>query len=65
MLQDVLCKGIPYPSRSAEIIRITIIITAVTYVVFALRCVSRYMVARTIWWDDFALITAIVSSSKG
>jgi hypothetical protein len=64
LLQDDLCKGVPYPSRSAEIVRVTIIVTVVAYFIFALRCVSRYMVARTIWWDDWALTGAMVSFFK-
>ena len=61
ILQNDLCNGVPQPSRSGYTIRVTIIVTAFTYFIFALRCISRYMVARRIWWDDFALISAVVS----
>ena len=61
ILQNELCAGVPQPSRSSDIVRVTIIVTVLTYVTFALRCISRYMVARRIWWDDWALISAVVS----
>lgn len=61
ILQDDLCKGVPQPSRSHDIVRATIIVTIFTYFFFTLRCISRYMVARRLWWDDWCLISAVVS----
>jgi hypothetical protein len=61
ILQEQICKGVPQPSRADEIIRVAIAITVLTYFVFTLRVISRYMVCRRIWWDDWCLIAAVVS----
>ncbi|KAF4636815.1 hypothetical protein G7Y89_g1265 [Cudoniella acicularis] len=53
-----LCEGVPQQSRGPEIIRISIILMAVTFSVVALRCISRYLVVRKFWWDDGAIILA-------
>lgn len=58
--QNLICKGAPQQSRSAEVIRITIIISSVAFLVVILRLCSRYFVAK-IWWDDWAIIAAAVS----
>ncbi|KIM94076.1 hypothetical protein OIDMADRAFT_184520 [Oidiodendron maius Zn] len=57
--QNLICKGAPQQSRSAEVIRITIIISSVAFLVVILRLCSRYFVAK-IWWDDWAIIAAAV-----
>ncbi|KFY91660.1 hypothetical protein V498_05371 [Pseudogymnoascus sp. VKM F-4517 (FW-2822)] len=58
VLQNEICKGVPIPSRSAEIIRDVIIISAFTYVVIGLRFYSRALVTSTMWWDDWAIALA-------
>ena len=59
--QNLICEGIPQPSRSKEIIRVVIISTAITFPVIFLRMTSRYIVAG-IWWDDWVVVVAAVSS---
>lgn len=61
ILQEQLCKGIPQPSRGAEIRRISIILTVLASFAVTLRCASRYLVARKFWWDDWVIILAAVS----
>jgi hypothetical protein len=61
VLQNEICKGVPVPSRSAEIIRDVIIICAFTYVIVALRFYSRALVTTKLWWDDWAIALAAVS----
>lgn len=57
--QNLICKGIPQPSRSEEIVWVVIIITAITIPVIFLRIVSRHVTAQ-IWWDDwFVVVTAV------
>lgn len=58
--QDLICKGIPYPSRSEEIARTISIISAIGFVIVTLRLASRLLVTH-IWWDDWAIIAASVS----
>ncbi|OBT52452.1 hypothetical protein VE04_06915 [Pseudogymnoascus sp. 24MN13] len=62
VLQNEICKGVPIPSRSAEIIRDVIIISAFTYVMIGLRFYSRALVTSKMWWDDWAIALAAVSS---
>jgi hypothetical protein len=61
VLQNEICKGIPIASRSAEIIRGVIIISAFTYVIIGLRFYSRTLVTTKLWWDDWAIALAAVS----
>ncbi|KAH8594470.1 hypothetical protein B0O99DRAFT_672908 [Bisporella sp. PMI_857] len=57
---NLICNGVPQPSRSAELIRTTIIISALTFPTIALRLFSRYKLSR-IWVDDwFILASGIV-----
>ncbi|KFY05161.1 hypothetical protein O988_00212 [Pseudogymnoascus sp. VKM F-3808] len=58
VLQSEICKGVPIPSRSAEIIRDVIIISAFTYVIIGLRFYSRALVTSKMWWDDWAIALA-------
>ncbi|KFY95924.1 hypothetical protein V500_02609 [Pseudogymnoascus sp. VKM F-4518 (FW-2643)] len=58
VLQNEICKGVPIPSRSAEIIRDVIIISAFTYVIIGLRFYSRALVTSKMWWDDWAIALA-------
>lgn len=60
VLQNLVCKDIPYPSRGAEIIRIVIITTTFTLPIAILRLVSRYALGR-LWWDDWVVVVTIVS----
>ena len=57
---NLICKGIPQPSRSEEILWVVITITAITFPVIFLRMVSRYMVAQ-LWWDDWVVVVTAVS----
>ncbi|KFZ00133.1 hypothetical protein V500_01167 [Pseudogymnoascus sp. VKM F-4518 (FW-2643)] len=61
VLQNEICKGVPIPSRSAEIIRDVIIISAFTYVIIGLRFYSRALVTSKMWWDDWAIALAACS----
>jgi hypothetical protein len=56
--------GVPYPSRSSEIIRDITIIAAATFPIVALRFVSRGMVSNKIEWDDCAVVVAAVSLTE-
>ena len=58
-----MCKGVPQPSRGAEIIRVVIILTAIAFPVIFLRLFSRYVTA-WIWWDDWAIVAAGVSLNQ-
>ena len=58
--QSIICKGVPQPSRSTEIIRAIIILSAFAFPVILLRIFARRMVAE-IWWDDWVIIGAGVS----
>jgi hypothetical protein len=60
-LQNDICMGVPYPSRSREIIRDITIMAAVTFPVIMLRFVSRSMVSINIGWDDWAVAVGSVS----
>jgi hypothetical protein len=63
ILQKDICVGVPQPSRSAEIIRDTIIIAAVAFLVIFLRFLSRSLVSSRLWWDDWAVAFAAVGAS--
>ncbi|KAH8746684.1 hypothetical protein F5882DRAFT_446278, partial [Hyaloscypha sp. PMI_1271] len=54
-VQTDVCMGVPYPSRSWEIIRDITIMAGVTFPIAALRFVSRSMVSNKIGWDDWAV----------
>jgi hypothetical protein len=60
-LQNDVCKGVPQPSRSKEIIRDIIIMAAATFPVVILRFVSRRMVSNKIGLDDWAVAIGAVS----
>ncbi|KFY03620.1 hypothetical protein O988_01359 [Pseudogymnoascus sp. VKM F-3808] len=55
LLQTEICKGVPKDSRSAEIIRDVIIISAFSFVIVGLRFYSRALVTSQLWWDDWAI----------
>ncbi len=52
--------GVPYPSRSQELVRDIIIMTAVTFPVIILRFVSRSLVSNRLGLDDLAVAVAAV-----
>lgn len=64
ILQNGICYDIPQPSRSAEIIRDVIIISAITFPIIALRFVSRSLVSNRLWLDDWAVVVAAVRSPE-
>lgn len=52
-----ICKAVPQPSRSGDLIRAIIILSAFAFPIIILRIIARRMVAE-IWWDDWAIIGA-------
>ncbi|KAG4422199.1 hypothetical protein IFR04_004705 [Cadophora malorum] len=60
ILQDGICKGVPVPSRQAEVRRAAIILAAFTYPIIILRFVSRVIIARKVWWDDWSILACVV-----
>ncbi|CZS98261.1 uncharacterized protein RCO7_08933 [Rhynchosporium graminicola] len=60
ILQEEICKGIPQSSRQVEVRRAVIILAAFTYPIIILRFVSRIIVARKIWWDDWLILASVV-----
>jgi hypothetical protein len=64
VLQNVTCKDVPYPSRSRELIRDVIIITAVTFPVIIMRFISRSLVSNKIGLDDCAVVLAAVRAMQ-
>lgn len=56
--EKYICNGVPIESRSEEIVRNSIIIAAVTFPTIGLRFISRMMVARKLWWDDWVILGA-------
>lgn len=57
-VESVLCASYPKESRSSEVRRDAIILSAVTYPIVALRCFARWNVTRQIWYDDWAALVA-------
>ncbi|KFZ09540.1 hypothetical protein V502_08683 [Pseudogymnoascus sp. VKM F-4520 (FW-2644)] len=60
LLQTEICKDAPKESRSAEIIRDVIIISAFSFVIVGLRFYSRALVTSKLWWDDWAIALAAI-----
>ncbi|ELR04908.1 hypothetical protein VC83_02790 [Pseudogymnoascus destructans] len=58
LMQTQICNGTPKESRSAEVIRDVIIISAFTFVIIGLRFYSRALVASQLWWDDWTIAFA-------
>ncbi|PBP18828.1 hypothetical protein BUE80_DR010471 [Diplocarpon rosae] len=59
--QNHVCNGVPQPSRGPAILRSAILLAAFTYPVVILRFISRVIIARKVWWDDWTiLMTAIL-----
>ncbi|KIN00010.1 hypothetical protein OIDMADRAFT_181260 [Oidiodendron maius Zn] len=57
--QNLMCKGVPQPSRSAEISRIIIIISLLTFPTILLRLLSRWHTSQ-LCWDDWAMLASAV-----
>ncbi|KAK0105449.1 hypothetical protein ONS95_004184 [Cadophora gregata] len=60
ILQEGVCKGVPVPSRQAELRRAAIILAAFTYPIIVLRFISRVIIARKVWWDDWTILACVV-----
>lgn len=58
--QELICKGVPHPSRSKEIVRTILALTVLTYLFVGLRLISRCVVS-TLWWDDWLMILTAVN----
>ncbi|KAH8589850.1 hypothetical protein B0O99DRAFT_522425, partial [Bisporella sp. PMI_857] len=55
--QNVICKGIPQPSRSGAIVRVVVASTVIAIPIIVLRLFSRYTTSY-IWWDDWVIAGA-------
>lgn len=60
-LETSLCAAYPKESRSHEVKTIAIVLSVITFPVVALRCISRWMITRRLWWDDWTAVFATVS----
>ncbi|KFY73513.1 hypothetical protein V499_06413 [Pseudogymnoascus sp. VKM F-103] len=60
LMQTEICNGVPKESRSREIIRDVIIISAFTFVIIGLRFYSRALVTSQLWWDDWTIAFAAI-----
>ncbi|KAK2034473.1 integral membrane protein [Colletotrichum zoysiae] len=54
-----LCRGYPIEDRRHLIRIASIALPIVTFVIFLMRCLSRFMVARKLWWDDWTALMAM------
>ncbi|WQF86882.1 Putative extracellular membrane protein, CFEM [Colletotrichum destructivum] len=59
-LETSLCAAYPKESRSHEVKTIAIALSVITFPVVALRCISRWMITRRLWWDDWTAVFATV-----
>nr|XP_036578530.1 uncharacterized protein CTRU02_11450 [Colletotrichum truncatum]KAF6785825.1 integral membrane protein [Colletotrichum truncatum] len=57
-LEASLCADYPKESRSQEVKNIAIALSAITFPVVALRCISRWMITKRLWWDDWTAVFA-------
>lgn len=64
-LETNLCAAYPKESRSNEVKIIAIALSVITFPVVALRCISRWMITRRLWWDDWTAVVATVSGRHG
>lgn len=55
-----VCAGVPQESRSDELFRSGIILSAITLPFVVLRFISRISVAQRVWWDDWAILASII-----
>jgi hypothetical protein len=63
VLNGELCAGIPTQYRGWEVIIVGIVFGIITVIIVALRCYSRYLIAKSFWWDDWTIIGAAVNLS--
>jgi hypothetical protein len=59
-----LCAGIPVPDRSKELKLSGIVCIAITLPIIVLRCLSRWLISRKLWWDDLMICIAAVHFPK-
>ncbi|KAF6823977.1 integral membrane protein [Colletotrichum plurivorum] len=59
-LQTNLCVAYPKPSRAKEARNIAIALSALTFPVVLLRCVSRWLATKRLWWDDWMVVIATI-----
>ncbi|KAK2059767.1 integral membrane protein [Colletotrichum caudatum] len=57
-----LCRGYPIEDRRHLIRTSSIALPIVTFVIFLMRCLSRFMVAKKLWWDDWTALMAMVAN---
>ncbi|KAH6700010.1 hypothetical protein BKA61DRAFT_706227, partial [Leptodontidium sp. MPI-SDFR-AT-0119] len=62
ILQEGICKGVPVSSQQAEVRRVAIILAAFTYPIIILRFISRAIIARKVWWDDWTILACAMCS---
>jgi hypothetical protein len=55
---NALCAGFPIESRGYDLTLANIVLASLTLPAIALRCYSRYVIARELWWDDWTIIIA-------
>lgn len=60
ILQTEICVGVPHESRKWEILRVEYILAAFAFPMIALRMISRIVIARKVWWDDWMIIFCAV-----
>jgi hypothetical protein len=59
--QNEVCNGVPQPWQGDRAIRASIIVSAITFPIIALRFISRIYITHRVWWDDWAILVATVS----
>jgi len=60
-VSNSICMGYPIPSRSMELQAASIGLLCLVIFFVGLRLLSRYIMGRGLWWDDWTLQIAIVS----
>ncbi|KAF4630000.1 hypothetical protein G7Y89_g8141 [Cudoniella acicularis] len=60
IFQDDICSDAPHQSRSAEIIRYTIIHAVITIIFVVMRIISRRLVSRSFCLDDWAVVVSAI-----
>ncbi|OHE91054.1 hypothetical protein CORC01_13642 [Colletotrichum orchidophilum] len=53
-----LCVAFPKPSRREEARAVALSLSIIAFAIVGLRCVSRYLIDRRLWWDDWMIIAA-------
>lgn len=59
-ISQELCHGYPIPDRRHENIVPFIILPAIAILIVILRCTSRLLIAKKLWWDDWAALFGLV-----